>query len=182
MKVLANVLELQEYRVARHREVVELAIYSVICFLVPFLLGHPQIVVGTVVNAALVLSALNLPKHKVLPAVLLPSLGVLSRGLIFGPFTHFLLITMPFIWLGNYVLILTIKYLYLAKRANKYLAICIAIVLKVAIIYLVAILLINSGVLPKIFATSMGLIQMYTAVLGALLALSVNKLIKSNAK
>jgi hypothetical protein len=182
MRALANVLELQEYKLAKHREVVELAVYSAVCFLVPFLLGHPQLVVGTVVNAALILSALNLPKHKVLPAVLLPSLGVISRGLVFGPFTHLLIITMPFIWLGNYVLILTIKYLYLAKRSNKFLAICIAIMLKVAIIYLAAILLINSGVLPKIFATSMGLTQIYTAVLGALLALSVNKIIRSNAK
>jgi len=178
MKALANILELQEFKIARSREMTELAIYSAVCFLVPFLLGQPQLLVGTVVNAALVLSALHLPKNKILPAVLLPSIGVLSRGLIFGPLTYFLLITMPFIWLGNYVLVSGIKYLYLKRKINKYLSIALSIIAKVAILYLSASILINAGVLPKIFATSMGAFQLYTAIIGSILALSIQQIVK----
>ncbi|MBU0627442.1 hypothetical protein KKG31_04880 [Patescibacteria group bacterium] len=70
----------------------------------------------------LVLSALNLKKYAILPIILLPSLAVLARGLIFGPFTIFLLYMIPAIWLGNFLLVWGIKYFHLTKNWNRWLA------------------------------------------------------------
>ncbi len=178
MRALVGILELQEFKITKNREYIEVVIYSTLSFLVPFLLGHPQLVVGVIVNTALILAALHLKNQKLLPVVLLPSIGVAGRGLIFGPLTHFLFITMPFIWIGNYALVSGIKYLYLKKRINKYLSILLSILAKVTILYLATFLLIEAGVLPKLFATTMGATQLYTAVAGSILALSIQRIIK----
>ncbi len=179
MDSLSNVLALQEIKLSRNREMAEYAVYTAVAFAVPFLIGQPQLVVGTLVNTALILSALNLKNNKVLPVILLPSVAVLARGLIFGPFTMYLLYTIPFIWIGNSVLVYSIKRLYLANGVNKYLALALSIMAKVLIIYLSATLLIGLEILPKIFTTAMGTFQLITAVLGCILALSAQKLIKA---
>ena len=49
----------QEYSLSRIQEYVEMLIYATISFSLPFLLGHEQLLVGAVVNCALVLAALN---------------------------------------------------------------------------------------------------------------------------
>ena len=66
-------------------------IVSFLAFAVPFSLGHPQLLVGTLVNACLFLSAIFLPKKLIYPLIFFPSLGVLTRGIIFGSLTPFLL-------------------------------------------------------------------------------------------
>ena len=66
MDSLSNVLALQEIKLSRNREITEYVVYTVVAFAVPFLIGQPQLVVGTLVNAALMLSALNLKNNKVL--------------------------------------------------------------------------------------------------------------------
>jgi len=62
---------------------------AVLSFLIPFSLGHSQFLTGTLVNTFLFLAALFLPKRLLWPLIFLPSLAVLSRGLIFGPLTVF---------------------------------------------------------------------------------------------
>lgn len=153
---------------ARTSEIVEFVAYSALALLIPFSLGHPQLLVGILVNACLVLTALNLKSHKILPVALLPSMGVLARGLVFGPFTMFLVYMIPFIWVGNLILVSVMQ-----KLSHKWLALGLGAVLKTVFLYSIAILLIRNGLLPKVFATSMGLIQLYTALLGGILALSV---------
>jgi len=85
---------------------------SILSFFAPFAFGHPQWLVGTIVNACLFLGAVYLPKKYYIPLAVLPSLGVLARGLVFGPFTYFLVYFLPFIWLGNLILILVFKKIY----------------------------------------------------------------------
>ena len=93
---------------------------SFLSFIVPFSLGHPQWLVGTIINASLFLAAIFLPKKFFTPLIILPSLGVLGRGIIFGPFTSFLIYFLPFIWLGNLILILVFKMLYKKSSNFKY--------------------------------------------------------------
>ncbi len=180
MNSLSQTLALQEIKLSRNRELIELGTYISISFFVPFLLGHPQLLVGTLVNAALVLSALHLKDHKILPIIMLPSVAVLARGLIFGPFTMYLIYTLPFIWLGNLALVYFIKRLYLNFQWNKYLSLAISIIIKVLLLYLSASMLIKLGVLPKVFAISMGTIQLYTALLGSSLALISQKVSRAH--
>jgi hypothetical protein len=152
---------------------VEFLLYSFVAFAVPFCLAQPQLVVGSIVNAALILAALNLKNYKILPIILLPSFAVLTRGLIFGPFTYLLVFTMPFIWIGNLMLVYSIKYFYTTKKMNRYLVIALSIALKVAFLYTTALILIRLGILPKVFAISMGVFQLYTAIIGTVIAISI---------
>ena len=82
---------------------------SVLSFSTPFFLGYPQWLVGTIVNACLFLAAIFLPKEFILPIIIFPSLGVLFRGIIFGPLTMFLVYFLQFIWLANLTLVFVFK-------------------------------------------------------------------------
>jgi hypothetical protein len=141
---------------------------SVLSFFVPFGLGHPQWLVGTAVNACLFLSVIYLPRKYYLPFVILPSLGVLARGIIFGPFTLFLVYFLPFIWLGNVVLILVFKNLY--SRAGFIFSGILASVAKFLLLFLTANLCFNFHWVPKLFMQAMGLNQLVTALSGGLIS------------
>lgn len=165
---------LQDYALSHVYENIEMVVYSVICFFIPLLMGHPQIVVGVVVNAALVVAALNLKGYKLLPVILLPSLGVLSRGIIFGPFSVFLVYMIPFIWIGNSILVFSFKHFKLGKKYNYWHTLAIGALLKSGFLFLSAFALYKLGVLPVIFLTAMGVIQVLTAAAGGIAAYGIH--------
>ncbi|MFT4305071.1 MAG: hypothetical protein ACMXX8_03180 [Candidatus Woesearchaeota archaeon] len=164
-------LNKQEYSFSNLRENIELTIYSFLAFFIPFFLHQNQLFVGIIVNMTLVLAAINLKSWKILPLIVLPSAAVLSRGLLFGSLTPFLLYMMPFIWIGNILLIIFIKKLYVE---NKFLSLVIGAISKAGFLFMVAFLFVNINLLPVLFLTSMGLVQFYTAITGGLLAFSIN--------
>ena len=102
-------VNIYKYSFLNSSEYIELFIYSFIGFIIPLLIGHPQVLVGIIVNAVLFLSAKNLNGMKLLPLIIAPSLGVLARGIIFGPLTIYLAYMIPFIWLGNAVLVISFR-------------------------------------------------------------------------
>ena len=171
-------LFIQEYPLTYIQENIELVIYSLICFFVPFLMGKPQLVVGTIVNASLILATLNLKFYKLLPIIILPSLAVLTKGLIFGPFTIFLAYMIPFIWIGNALLVFTFKKFNLQKKLNKWITLLFASAFKTAFLFSIAYLFIKIGILPAVFLTAMGLFQFYTAIMGGILAFSIHSVKK----
>ena len=136
-------------------------------FLLPMLLGHPQLLVGVAVNAFIIRAALALPQNKALPVLLTPSLGALARGLLFGPFTVFLIYLIPFIWAGNYILFLAFK-TKLAGNLNYGLALAGGSLAKAGFLYLTAYALYSAHIIPAIFLTAMGAIQLTTALLGGI--------------
>lgn len=138
-------------------------------FAIPFLLGQPQLLVGTIVNASLFIAALFLPANFLYPVMIFPSLGVISRGLLFGPFTHFLLLMTPFIWIGNWLLITVFKKI-LNQTQQYWLAVGLASIFKFGCLLTTAQILVSLHLLPKIFLTTMGLYQLITALLGGGLA------------
>jgi hypothetical protein len=160
----------QDYKLGFVQENIEMVIYSVVCFFAPFMIGHPQIVVGVLVNAALVMAGLNLRNYKLLPVIIMPSLGVLTRGLIFGPLTIFLVYMIPFIWIGNSVLVYAFKRL----KMNKVMTLIIGSIVKAAFLFSAAFILVKLNVLPALFLTTMGMFQFYTALLGGALAFGVH--------
>lgn len=168
----------QDYNIGLIQENIELIIYSMLAFLVPFTIGHPQIVVGILVNAAIVLAALNLKNYKLLPVIILPSIAVLSRGLILGPFTMFLIYMIPFIWIGNFILLYAFRELKLKRKMNSILTLVIGAVAKTTFLFGVALLLVNLNVIPAIFLTSMGVLQLYTALAGGAIALGIHEMKK----
>ena len=146
-----------------------MTLYSAISFLTPFLLGHPQLLVGVIVNAALVASARNLSWHRTLPIIILPSLGVLSRGLIFGPLTPYLVMMIPAIWLSNAIIVFAFK--YLSQRMNHWVGMTISSCIKAAFLFITAWILVTATILPEPFLIAMGPIQLTTALAGGALAL-----------
>ena len=181
MAYLANILDLQDYRFGKKWGAINYVAVSCAAFLIPFLLGQPQLLVGSMVNCALVFGAFNYPKKVALSLMVMPSLAILSRGLIFGPMTYYLIYLIPAIWLANFSLVSLIKYLYLRCRLNKYLSVSMAIAAKVIILYAVVWLLVGSNILPKTFTISMGIIQLYTAAIGGVLAITMQKIVKKQA-
>jgi hypothetical protein len=164
----------QDYALGFLQENLELVIYSLIAFFVPFLIGHPQYVVGVVVNAALIMAALNLKDYRLLPIIMLPSLAVLSRGMIFGPFTFFLVYMIPFVWIGNFILVYVFKKLHFGNKMNKWVTLGIGAGLKTLFLFGAAFTLVKLELLPVFFLTTMGLFQLYTALAGGALAFGVH--------
>lgn len=142
---------------------------SFLSFAIPFSLGHPQIIVGSIVNASLFLSAIFLPEKFIYPVILMPSLAVLSRGIIFGPLTPFLVLMIPFIWVGNWLLVFVFKKVFNLYRSD-WLAIFMAALLKFIFLFSAANLMFKLNLVPKIFLTTMGVLQFVTASLGGVLA------------
>lgn len=147
---------------------------AILSFFVPFSLGHPQWLVGTVVNTCLFLGALYLPKKYFLPLAILPSLGVLARGAVFGPFTLFLVYFLPFIWLGNLVLILAFKGLF--SKFGFFLSGFAAGLAKFIFLLAAANIYFYFHVVPSLFLQAMGLNQLATALAGGLTAFLIFKL------
>ena len=173
-----KILNKQLYGFSNKQQFIEMFIYSAVCFFLPLFIGHPQIVVGITVNALLIMSALNLPRYKLLPIVILPSLGVLSRGLIFGPFTIYLVYMIPFIWLGNFILVYLFKSLYLDKKVNYLFTLLVSAGAKSLFLFLAAFVLFKLEIIPVIFLTAMGIIQFVTAFSAGFFAFGVSKVQK----
>jgi len=151
-------------------ENVHLALYSFAAFLVPFMLGHPQILVGCIVNCALILGATYLKGHKLIPVILLPSIGVLTAGIMFGTFTPFLLIMVPFIWIGNAVYAYGYKALH-SKTKSYLLSVGVSSIVKAGLLFSAAFALVSMNLLPAMFLTAMGWLQLTTALIGGVSAI-----------
>ena len=144
---------------------VQLSTFYIILFLFPILLPRPQFLLGTLINFLLILGITQFKFKQILPALFLPSIASYTYGLLFGSATHFLLYLIPVIGVGNIVYVLIYKYI-----RKEYLNILIASSLK-AIFLFSSVLVLNKIIgLPSIFLTSMGVIQLFTALTGGLLA------------
>ncbi len=141
---------------------------SLLSFSIPFSLGHPQSLVGTIVNACLFLTAIFLPRKFILPLIILPSLGVLSRGIIFGPLTMLLVYFLLFIWLANLVLILVFKKFF--SHLNYFFSIFLAATAKSLFLFTIASVYFQLSLAPKIFVQLMGLNQFFTALAGGIIS------------
>lgn len=140
-------------------------------FIVPFTLGHPQILVGSMVNAMLIYLAINFKGYKLIPGIFLPALAVLSQGLIFGSLTKYLVVFIPFIWVSNFIIIFSVRFCLLNGR-SKLQTFMISSFFKAAFLFGIAFFLIGFFDFPKIFVVAMGPVQFLTATIGSGIYLS----------
>lgn len=154
----------------RLNENLQVVLFSVVSFFLPYFLSHPQVLVGAVVNMMLILGAQNVKGHKMWPVILLPSLGVLTSGMLFGSFTFYLVYFIPLIWASNAILVFGYKYFRFKRRQNVLLSVSPAIVLKVLLLTVYATVLVSLGVVPDKFMMAMSGLQLGTAIIGAVLA------------
>lgn len=137
-------------------------------FFIPLLFSSPQWLIGTIVNTLLFISAERLSLKKQLPLIIFPSLGALAHGVVFGPLTIFLLYFLPFIWLGNTILVKVMSF----KLINKWPFVCrliIASFLKAGFLFFSAYFYISFHFVPSVFLVSMGFIQLVTAISGGII-------------
>lgn len=145
--------------------------------------SHSQIIVGSIVNTALIMTGINMKGwRKILLVATLPSLSAIGSGYIFGSLTKVTIFMVPGIWLGNFALIMLMKYLYVNKNINYAVSAIISIVVKVAIIFgvlniwMAFSVLPNQGAVANTLRNTMGLTQAITATIGAIISILIIKI------
>lgn len=181
---------------SKKSEIVQTIIIAFLAFVVPTFLAqlintffgagsvianNSQIIVGTVVNTILVISALNLKGwNKTIFVVTMPSISTIMSGYVFKTASIYMVWMIPAIWLGNFVLILSFKYIMIKRNSSYFIAAIIGIIGKVAIIFGIFMLLKLFNIFPvKMISNlqkAMSLIQLITATLGSLFAFVIYKL------
>lgn len=150
---------------------IRILLYSALVFgsfAIPFIISQNQLVTGTLVNAVLIGSVLLFPNRLILPIIIFPSLGVLSRGIIFGPLTPFLVYFIPIIWAGNLALVLFFK--ICNQKFGFWSSLGLSAVAKYLLLYTFANLFFRFQLVPKLFVQTMGILQLITAISGGVLA------------
>lgn len=144
---------------------------------------NSQLIIGTIVNATLVTAAINLKGWaKILGIVTMPSISTILSGYVFGTASVYMVYMIPAIWIGNFALIYSYKFLMLGKNKHYFLAGIVGIIVKVAIIFALFNLLNLFGVFPEKLVenlrNAMGMTQFITATLGVIVAFVIYKLEK----
>lgn len=174
-------LDKVSYQTNNIEQISLIIIYSMVGFFLPFVLSHSlqnpiqQIIIGSLVNMIIILSAFHLKKWEAMPLMILPTFGVLAAAKLFGVFTWKLAYMMPFIWVGNFILFALIKKLFVERKMNYTLSLPISIIAKTALLFSVAFIFVQIGALPVIFLTAMGVLQIVTALIGGAAAYGLMK-------
>jgi len=149
-----------------------------LAFLIPLFISGPQFLTGTIVNSLIFLFALqHSNSRKILPFIIAPSIGTIGNGILFGAATHFLFYFLPFIWMANYVLIVSFK--TLLKKNSFTISIVGSSLLKFLILFFAAYIFTLGKIVPSPFIQFMGLFQLYTVLAGGVLALGIHTVIKN---
>lgn len=148
---------------------------------------YQQIVIGSIVNMSLILTALYTKGTvKTMAITTLPSISTILGGLLFGGMTLYSKTMIPAIWIGNFAFIVLFKMLYVNKKWKYPLCASMAIIVKVFIIYSGFMIMVNAMVIPDMVKqtlnVSMGLTQLITATTGSVLAFIVQTTTKLKQK
>ncbi len=168
---------------SRGREVAEFFALVLLGAAVPFFLRRPQLLVGSVVNFTLAVAALRVYDwRKTVPLIFLPGASAAASGFLFGPATPFLFYLLPFIWAGNALYVAAIR--IGRKKGGVFLPVSLpsAALIKAAVIFLPASLLIRLGLVPAALTSAMGWIQLLTALIGGAAAFVLKAIAGGNGR
>ena len=147
-------------------------IFLIPLFFIPFLLGGPQLLVGSIVNLLLIFVALRYKNYYAsIPMVMLPSIAACLNWLIFWPFTIFLVYLMPAIWLSNFIFMYTIQHI-----KTQRISILVGGMLKTLVLFIVASVLVKLWILPVIFLKAMWIFQLVTVMIAGVVFISFSRL------
>lgn len=148
--------------------------------------NNSQLIVGSIVNAALIVTAINLKGWKILGVVTMPSISTILGGYVFKSASVYMVYMIPAIWLGNFALVYSYKAILLGKQKNYFLAGIVGIIIKVAIIFASFNILNLFGIFPEklvsTLQTNMGAVQAITATIGVVIAFVIYELEKRKNK
>lgn len=193
-----NVLNRTIYKFSEKMDTIQTIIIGLIAFVVPTFLAklinvifgaqsviatNSQIIVGSIVNTALIISAINIKGwKKIIGIVTMPSVSTILGGYVFKTASVYMAYMIPAIWLGNFALIYAYKFIMLEKKQNYFLAGIIGIIVKVLVIFSSFKLINLFGIFPAKLVnnlqTAMGLTQLVTACIGMLIAFVIYQIEK----
>ena len=185
-----NVLDRRIYDLSEKVDIIQSIIIGLIAFIVPTFLAkliniifgtqsviatNSQIIVGSIVNMALIVSAINVKGWKKIAGIItMPSVSTILGGFVFKTASVYMVYMIPAIWIGNFVLVYAYKYIMLAKKQNYYLAGIVGIVAKVIVIFGCFEILKLFSIFPdKLIGTlqiAMGGTQLITACIGMIIS------------
>ena len=197
-----SVLNKTMYDFSKKADLIQAIIIGLIAFLVPTFLAqlinaifgaqsivttNSQIIVGSIVNSALIFSAINVKGwKKIIGVVTMPSISTILSGYVFKSASVYMVYMIPAIWVGNFVLIYAYKLIMLEKNKNYFLAGVVGIIAKVLVIFGCFEILNLFNIFPdKLVANlqkAMGLTQLITASIGMLIIFIVYQLEKKKLK
>lgn len=142
---------------------------------------NSQLIVGSIVNTALIVTAINLKGwKKVLGVVTMPSISTILSGYVFKSASVYMVYMIPVIWIGNFVLVYAYKLIMLSKEKHYFLAGIIGVVAKVLVIAAGFMLLKSFNIFPSklvtTLQTAMTTTQLITASIGTFIAFAIYKL------
>lgn len=149
--------------------------------------SNSQIIIGTIVNTALVMTAINLKGWaKILGVVTMPSIATILGGYVFGTSSVYMVYMIPAIWGGNFALVYAYKFIMLEKNKHYFLAGVVGVIIKVAIIFAFFETLNAFGIFPEKLVsnlqTAMSTTQLITATFGVILSFIIYKIEKKKIK
>ena len=197
-----NILNKTMYDFSKGIEIMQAIILGLIALLVPTFLAkliasvfgagsvitqNSQLIVGSVVNTALIVAAINLKGwKKIVGIVTMPSISTILSGYVFKSASVYMAYMIPAIWIGNFVLIYAYKKILVEKKMNYFLAGVVGVILKVLVIFVGFELLNVFGVFPqKLVATlqtAMSTTQAITATIGVLITFVIYEIEKHTLK
>ena len=186
------------YDFSQKVDIIQSIIIGLIAFLVPTFLAqfiqilfgaqsvlatHSQIIVGSLVNTALIVSAINVKGwKKIIGIVTMPSVSTILSGYVFGTASVYMVYMIPAIWLGNFALIYAYKFILLGKKKNYFLAGIVGIVVKVLVIFgsfeLLNVFSIFPAKLVSNLQMAMGYTQLITATIGMIISFVIYQIEK----
>ncbi len=143
-----------------------------------YIASHSQIIVGGVVNTALIVAAINVKGwKKIIGIITLPSISTILGGYVFKTASVYMAYMIPAIWLGNFAIVYLYKLLLLNKKVNYFITGIVSIVIKVGIIFLGFNILKAFGVFPEKLVQNlqiaMSSTQLITAFIGMLITYTI---------
>ncbi|MHC1716788.1 MAG: hypothetical protein AB9915_02825 [Candidatus Dojkabacteria bacterium] len=171
MQILENT-KAEKFQILTNKYL-QLSLLYILAFSIPFLLKGPQLLVGSLINFLLILSISQFKFKEIFLVFFLPSIAVYTYGVLFRGATNFLLYLIPCISISNAIY----AYSYKNLKFGDF-NIIFSSILKTLFLFTCTYILFKSSLLPQIFLTSMGLIQLVTAITGGIVAHSLVRLFK----
>ena len=147
---------------------------NILLFAVPIFLGDSQIIVGSIVNLALIYIALNFKQAKLLPAIFIPAVASILRNTVLGSATLYLAILMPFIWMANGLFIISIREIA-NKGKSLFVSLGVSSIIKAIFLFSITFVLVSLFKFPNVLLIAMGILQLATALIASIVYLIMNK-------
>lgn len=194
---MEEVINQQVKDFSKKTDIIQTAIILLLALLIPTFLGqliqntfgkgsiiaiNSQIIIGSIVNTCLIISAMNLKGWtKILGVVTMPSISTILSGFIFNSASSMYMIYMiPAIWLGNFTFVYAFKFLMVHKKNSYFFAGIVGIITKVFVIFCGFLLLSSITNIPEIIEknlqNAMSLNQLITATIGTIISFFIYKI------